>query len=347
MPIPFISRRHNKDLLDQCKGQLEQIRVKSEILAICPQTTGYNWLGVNIATKSLFPKATFEIPQSYSNSILTDSELNSLCKTINELDFKQVIFSGFPRYFFNISGSLNSNISQKVIFHGFLAEFAGNVEQQGIFTEIINCCQKGIITSLGFVKKGLGLSTQQRFSIPCFEIILPNNTIKEEVPELSSDINIGCLVNNSFRKNIHNQAMAASMIENATIHLFNNEELDYLKIPKKKMYELMEHRVFFDLIGSMSLNMHVTFSEGMGGQVCAESISQGVPCISGNTSSFFDYNEDLKSQLVVCGADDSWQIFMKIEDILANHSAISKECILYAKLLNVLSEERTAKFLDS
>ena len=187
---------------------------------------------------------------------------------------------------------------------------------------------------------------KQRFSIPSFEIILPNNTIRSEAPKLGADVNIGCLVNNSFRKNIHNQAMAASMIENATVHLFKNDDLEYLKLPKTKTHELMEHHAFFELIGSMSINMHVTFSESWG-QVLSESISQGVPCISGNTSAFFDYDEELKAQLVVNGADDSWQIFQKMEEVLANHTEISKSCISYAQKLNLLSKDRLEKFMEA
>ena len=106
----------------------------------------------------------------------------------------------------------------------------------------------------------------------------------------------------------------------------------------------MEHDTFFQLIGSMSINLHVTFSESWG-QVLSESISQGVPCLSAYTSSFFDYDEDLKKKLVVNGFDDSWHIFQKIEEVLNNHDDTSKHCLQYAKELNILSKNRREAFL--
>ena len=161
--MKLFSKNQNKQLLSDCLLKLKEVRSSAETLVICPQTTGYNWMGVNVATKSLFPQSTFEIPQSYSNSILAPNELQALVNEINSLEFKQVVFSGFPRYFFEISSSLNTSIHQKVLFHGFLAEFAGNIPQQGIFSEIINRCQKGQISALGFVKKRVGLIDEAAF----------------------------------------------------------------------------------------------------------------------------------------------------------------------------------------
>ena len=345
MRIPFLQKNQNKALLTSSIARLTEIRTAHAILAICPRPTGYNWMGVNVATKSLFPTNTFEIPQNYSSSIFTDEELDQLCAAIDELDFERIVFSGAPAYFFTISLKLKKTIKQHYIYHGFLAELSENKLSQDNFSQLIQLTQKGTISSLGFVKKGLALSIQARFDIQCHEVILPNKRILDSPLELPKNVKIGCLLNNSFRKNIHNQAMAATMVKDAEIHVFKNDDLSYLNYPFVE-HDLMDHDQFVSLIGSMTLNLHVTFSEGMGGQVCAESISQGVPCLSGYTSSFFDYDEELKNKLIVPGIDDSWFIHQKIESVLSERDYISKRCIEYAKLLNKLAQERLDTFLS-
>ena len=108
----------------------------------------------------------------------------------------------------------------------------------------------------------------------------------------------------------------------------------------------MNHQEFVSLLSQMTINLHVTFSESWG-LVLAESISQGVPCLSAYTSSFFDYDDDLKQKLIVDGFDDSWHIYRKIEEVLKDRDAIGKQCIEYAKRLNVLTEERLNEFLNN
>ena len=109
----------------------------------------------------------------------------------------------------------------------------------------------------------------------------------------------------------------------------------------------MSHQEFYNLLGAMTINLHVTFSEGMGGQVCAESISQGVPCLSADTSSFFDYDQDLKTKLVVNGFDDSWHIYNKLEEVLNDREYLSKRCIEYSNFLNELADKRLNDFLSA
>ena len=345
MRIPFLAKNQHKALLHQSIERLKEIRTVDSILAICPTTTGYDWMGVNVATKSLFPKNTFEIPQYYSSSMFTSEELEKIIATINELDFEQVVFSGAPSYFFSISEKLTKSVSQRYIYHGFLAELSENKLAQDNLTRLIELTRKGIIANLGFVKKGLALSIQERFKVPCHEVILPNKNVLSSPKTAPDTIKIGCLLNNSFRKNIHNQAMAGTMIEGAEVHVFKTPELGYLNFPFVE-HSLMEHSEFIALIGSMTLNLHVTFSEGMGGQVCAESISQGVPCLSGNTSSFFDYDEELKEHLIVSGVDDSWHIYQKIQSVLSNREYLSRRCLDYSVYLNHLAADRLKEFLS-
>lgn len=344
MKIPLLQRNSNKVLLDKACNRLSEIRNQSDYLAICAQPTGYSWLGVNIATKSLFPDCTFEMPQYFSNPIYTPKEISKLCSVINELRFNQVIFSGFAPFYEQICNELNT--FKKVIYHGFLAELSDNILQQKIFNLIVTLAKEKKIKSVGFIKKGLALSINKIYNIPTFEIILPNNNINENKKVLELPLRIGCLVNTSFRKNIHNQSLAASMVKDATVHVFKTKELDYIDNGQLVFHDLMDHSQFLELLSSMTINLHVTFSESWG-QVLSESISQGVPCISGYTSSFFDYDEELKQKLIVHGYDDSWCIYKKIEEVLNEHDYLSKKCIDYSILLNNLADDRIKKFLNA
>lgn len=347
MRIPFWPIKSNKALLNASCEKLSLFRQKSEVLAICAQPTGYSWLGVNVATKSLFPCCTFEMPQYYSNAIFTDKELEALADHINKLNFKQIIWSGFALFYEKIVVQLDRKIKQKVIYHGFLAEFSENPLQRNVFKIVVNLAMEKQIVSIGFVKKGLALSVTHKYNIPTFEIILPNKNITNATQSVTSGkVKIGCLVNTSFRKNLHNMVFAASMVDGVEIHVFKTDEIDYLNGKNIIYHDLMGHEQFINLLGEMTLNLHVTFSESWG-QVLSESISLGVPCISANTSSFFDYDEELKQNFVVDGFDDSWYIFKKIESVLSNRDNLSERSVEYAVYLNSLYEERLHTFLNA
>lgn len=336
----------SRNLPSEIAGVLQSIRMRSDILSICPKPTGYSWLGVQVASLSLFPDCTFQIPQDFSNQLLTDEQLQKLSNLLNELNFKQIVFNGFLPYFGKIIDRINIQTKIKVVYHGFLSELSGNKKQIDAFNSMLTYVGKNRISAIGCVKKGLALSISKLYSVPTFEIILPNRCIVESVRNCYDNLNIGVLVNTSFRKNIHNQAVATIMKENSILHTFRTNELSYLPQERIKYYDLMSHDEFVDLLSKMTINLHITFSESWG-QVLSESISMGVPCLSAYTSSFFDYNEDLKRKLVVEGFDDSWHIYKKIEEVLKDRESIGRECIAYTKLLNVLSQERLTSFLDA
>ena len=342
MRIPFLNT--SKKLIVNCLQNIVDIRKSSDIIAICPTPTGYSWLGVQVATLSLFPNCTFQIPQDYSNQTLNDEQLIKIAQTINDLEYRQVVFCGFLPYFAKIMNNIKPKTAIKVLYHGFLSELSGNEKQAIAFREMLKLLEPGQIQAIGCVKKGLAQSISKIYGVRTAEIILPNKHIADDIIPKSDRIDIGCLVNTSFRKNIHNQAMAALMVEKSVLHAFETSELAYLPQDRIKYYSLMNHDEFVDLLSRMSVNMHVTFSESWG-QVLSESISQGVPCLSAYTSSFFDYDEDLKRKLVVDGFDDSWHIYKKIEEVLKDRDAIGRQCIGYAKRLNVLADERLKEFL--
>lgn len=331
--------------MEQLQTEIKAIKENSDILVICPTPTGYSWLGIQIATLSLFPNCTLQLPQTYSNQELTNSQICRLSQCINDLGFKQVILSGYLPYFEKIVYGINKNIKVKVIYHGFLSELSGNTKQNQALMSLLSLVSMNRISKIGCVKKGLADSISALYVIPTCEIILPNLKIAKQIKPMQASINIGALVNTSFRKNIHNQAMAALLVKKAHLHVFKTEELTYLPQERITYHDLVSHDEFLSLLSDMTINLHVTFSESWG-QVLSESISQGVPCISAYTSSFFDYNEYLKQKLVVDSFDDSWHIYKKIEEVLRERDEIACECIKYATYMNELSQNCLNIFLN-
>lgn len=341
MKFPFQQVISSKTI-NNCIERITEIRRHNDILAICPTPTGYSWLGVQVATLSLFPDCTFQIPQDYSNQTLSDIQLKKIADHVNELCFTQVIFSGYLPYFQKIIKVLNTKV--KILYHGTLSELSSNALQRASFSDLIKAKN---VNAIGCVHGGLAYTIAKVYGRKTYDIILPNREIKQD-NNLKQDVNqidIGVLVNTSFIKNIHNQSMAALMVENALLHTFRSDELDYLPQDRIKYYPLMSHQEFLQLLSQMTINLHVSMCESWG-QVLAESISQGVPCITANTSAFFDYSESLKQALVVDRFDDSWYIYKKIESVLKDRECLSKECVEYAKLLNKLAEKKLNDFLE-
>jgi len=335
------------DYLCDLVERIQKIRECSDILVLMPQNTGYSWLGVKNATASLFPGASLELPHYYSNCLLDSKQRIQLGEIIRELKFSQLIFSGFLLYFEEIAIPAkkdNTALKVKVIYHGFLAELAQNDIQKTAFSKMIALRQSGVIDELGFVKKGLSLTVNKLYGFYSKEIIL-KNPLKIEIPKMPG-INIGVMVNSSFRKNLHNMCVAALMVDESNVHVLDKNDILYIPHQERIIaHGSLQHDIFISLLSQMTINLHITFSEASGGQVCSESISQGVPCLSAYTSSFFDYDDYLKEKLIVQGIDDSWFIFKKIEEVMNDYDEISKRCIQYSVFLNQLSTERVGCFL--
>ena len=343
-------KKNNPVFRDSVKSQLTELRKTHAIFTLLAQNTNYSWQGVKSAGISLFPDSWIELPQYYSTSLLSEQSQIEIGKHIGELKFDQLVFNGFAPYFYTISVAakkVNPNLKVKVIYHGFLAELSNNEFQQRALKQMVDGRISGVIDTLGFAKKGLALTMNKLHNLDCKEIIYFNPPCQEQQP-YDDTLNIGNLVGDTFRKNFHNMAAAGFMCENSRLHVSNADDLGYLGDNSRiHAHGFIEHADFIKLLGKMTVNLHATFSEASGGQVCSESISQGVPCISAYTSAFFDYDDELKDRLIVQGVDDSWHIYQKIQSVLADRDYLSKRCLEYSAYLNTLAADRMNAFLGA
>lgn len=333
----------HKGLLDRVILEITSVRKRSEILAIAPATTGYNWMGVSRATTALFPNCTIHLPQYYSSSLFTEKELNLLIAHINKEKFSKIIFSGFPEYF----GRMINQSTEKVyvIYHGFFSELAGNSAQQKQFNSLIKLVKENKIRGLAFNKKGMAETVGQLWKLNTSKIIIPTPILSEQ-KKTQGNIHIGVFGNNQFRKNLINQVVAGSLINASNVHLVTDEFNSFLPSCCQLTIHSpgVAHSTFLELLGSMHINLHLSYSESWG-QLTTESLSMGVPCLVAYHSDVFDYNEELKQLFVVEDYDNPWAIKEKIEKILTLGD-LSKLCKQYVAKLNMLSEESVNNFLE-
>ena len=173
-----------------------------------------------------------------------------------------------------------------------------------------------------------------------------SDDLKKQVVPLPG-INIGVLTHNQYRKNLHNQVAAALMFEKAKVYIHTDYGFDYLMSNERLCIHPFfdDYADFLQLLGSMSLNFYITFSECFG-LLIAESLAMSVPCLAADNSGLFDYDEELKNFLVVKEFDDSNAIYKQAIVALENREFISKRGIEYVKTLNKIAKVRLNAFIN-
>lgn len=342
----LFKNRNNEHILLSLLKEIEAIRAHSAVLVLVPGTTGYNWMGVNRASVALFPSQSVVLPHYYSHSVFSESEQNRLLDSIQLLQFEQIIFSGFPAYFASWMQQLKQQTNQiALIYHGFFSELAGNSSQSALLYQIVELHKNGILDKIAFNKKGMAESLQSLWGITAHKIILKTPELSR-IEQKEPGIHIGVLGNDQFRKNLHNQVVAASLVSNAVIHVTTDTSFPYLP-PGRFVHHAsgQSHSEFTNLLGSMRINLHVSYSESWG-QLTTESLAMGVPCLVAYHSDVFDFDDELKRKLVVPDYDNSWAIYKQICEVLSDQS-LPEKCIAYCEVLNIESEKSINRFLEA
>lgn len=343
------SRRFNTtEYLLRIQSKLGQIRSLSDFVVLCPGVTGYNWMGVNRATLAAFPTQTIELPQYYSHSEFSEKQLTEIAGWVKDLNFSQVILSGFPYYFSLLANKFHSrDIKVKVVYHGFFSEFSGNDSHQAVFRDLIELCRTGIVHSIGFCKKGMSETIAALWGVNAVNFMLITPRLPQSTKKSDGIIRIGVLGNDQFRKNLHNQVVAAAMIHDAEIHVTTEQNFRY--IPES--VRLVRHKTgrthadFLEILGSMDINLHLSYSESWG-QLTTESLAMGVPCITSYHSDIFDYSEELKYLLVEYDYDNSLAIMKRIMKVLEKKEELRGKLIDYVEELNKIAALKIRQFLE-
>jgi glycosyltransferase involved in cell wall biosynthesis len=300
--------------------QIEEIALNNEPnLAICIQNTGSSYLGVKNATLNLFPKSTIVLPAYYSNILLTEKDFRILSDEIRKYKFKNIVISTLPISMNPFLEILSENENVKVIFHGALSELSNETIEKQLIKMILDT-KSGKIKRLGFVKSGLDKWAKHTFGIDCVQLQL--NPLKVEQNKLHYDpiqtkIKIGIFGNTSFNKNLHNQIAGALAVENSEIHTTIETEFNKCGFENRiVVHPFLNHPDFIRLLSNMTINLHVSFSEGMGGQIFTESLSLGIPCLTSYNNEYLKFDPYLQNLLTVNQYDNPWEIKKAIERVL-------------------------------
>jgi glycosyltransferase involved in cell wall biosynthesis len=329
---------------------IKHISNDSKVLAICLENTGSSFLGVKNATLNLFPNNTIVLPAYYSNISLTDKQFIELSEALISNGFNQIILSSLPISMNKLLNLLTDKICVKVIFHGALSELSNEINENQFFN-MIELAQKGKIKKIGFVKSGLEMWSSSLFSISTNQLQLrPMSPVLQTMNfKKSNKINIGIFGNTSFNKNLYNQIAGALAIENTVIHTSLKTKFREFGFDDRIIvHPFMDHLSFVQLISQMDINLHLSFSEGMGGQVFTESLAAGVPCLTSYNNEYLKHDKELLKLLTVEQYENPWQISKAIEQIISlDLSLLEKRLKDYSLIIEKEHENLLESFLSN
>lgn len=338
--------------IDAIEQQLINVRKNSDFLIFTPKPTQNSWRGVYNGAIAFSELSTFAFPQYYSNCLYNDNELNTISEIIYQLKFRVIVYSGYLPYFDKIIKQIHflnnrdsTKLKQLIIYHGSFSTNREDNKTTTLLKNILNLNKKGFIDKIGFVKKGMSESLETITGLNCeFLIPITKKISSQKIKNDFSDIKIGVLTHDLYRKNIDNQIAASLMIKEAIIVIQKNYNYSYFfsddRFLIKPFFESYDDHLNY--LRQLSLNMYVSFSECFG-LVISESLSMGVPCLVSNCSGILDYNLELKELLTVDEYDNSNAIYKKALNVIENSEYISKMGIEYIDLLN----EKAKKLFDN
>ena len=290
------------------------------------------------------------LPAYYSEISLTNKQVIKLSEAIVDSGFNQVIISAIPISLNKLLNLLAEKICVKVIFHGALSELSIQKNENQFFN-MIELAQKGKIKKIGFVKSGLESWCSELFNIPTSLLQLkPISPVLQTMNfKKTNKINIGIFGNTSFNKNLYNQISAALTIENVIIHTSLETKFPAFGFDDRIIiHPFMDHLTFVQLISQMDINLHLSFSEGMGGQVYTESLSQGVPCLTSYNNEYLKHDPELQKLLTVDQYENPWQISKAIEHIISlDMSLLVKRLKDYSLIIEKEDENLLESFLSN
>jgi glycosyltransferase involved in cell wall biosynthesis len=322
---------------------------KESNLAICIQNTDSSFLGVKNATLNLFPKSTIVLPAYYSEILLNESQFRQITTEIKKHQFHKIIISTLPVAMNVFLDMLCESENVNVIFHGALSELSEPRTEKQLL-KMIAYTQMGKIKRLGFVKSGLDKWAKKTFDIDCVQLQLKPLQLKSTtIPKISNDskIKIGIFGNTSFNKNLHNQIAGALAVDNTEIHTTIHTGFETHGFENRiVVHPFMNHDAFIELLSQMTINLHLSFSEGMGGQIFTESLSQGIPCLTSYTNEYLKFDKDLLELLTVKQYDNPWEIKNAIEKVLeAYNDDLSQRIADYSQNIDNEHHALLAEFL--
>lgn len=327
---------HPKKSVELVIQEIKIIRSSCETIAICGNNTEGNWLGIKRGTLALFPSSTLVLDQYYSNPVYSPEELTEICKAIVEAEFSYVVLRGFPMYFEDIVNYFNNfGFSNIWLFYAGSASEFHEVKKRNQFSKLIELAKSNKIVGLGFNKIGLSEAVKAIYGVNTERYIIKSPHVIPNNTQQLQGLNIGIFTGRTFNKNKHSQVLAALMVKDARVHTMNAKEFEYLNLPNRIVDtgNGLEHMEFLNLLGKMSVNAYLAYSESWG-NVIIESAAMGVPCLTSANNGVFFLDATLEEKLVVHEYDNTCAIAHQINAVYEEAEDLKSKLLSYGDKLN-------------
>lgn len=232
----------------------------------------------------------------------------------------------------------------RCLLHSSPALQGDSPSEAAVISEVIDLRNAGVLDRVGTVKFGVS----EVFSDIGHDIsFVPNRapSIERHQPvDLGPGTHIGLFGEPWWPKNIPTQALAATSVDDAVVHLTKSLLVDYLPERKLVIHGDLPRPEFLTLLGAMDLNLYATFTE-CHPVLPMESYLLGVPCLVSPNSLFFRDDPDLFRLAVVPFPDEPRAIARAIELALDNREFLVQRAIQWIGRADLASESAWHEFV--
>lgn len=308
----------------------------------------------NICLKNMFKN------NKQINLIWSDFDYNNNIKIIvKEIEdgVKEIILAGFEGLWDKmVIGIKNKypDVEIKVICNTQDSLLYYEYERENFF-KLLELSKKNIVKDIAFLRKGqyetyknLGYKCSYLKENYCLE---KNRKIEERTKVKEKQIGIYPM-NYTWDKNIFNQLCIAKFINNCNLN-YNclnprmKEFLDIMNIkstPEK--IEITNENELIKEIAKNDVVISTAFTEYMH-PIFFISMEQGIPCLIGNNSDFFNEENELKKYIVTSAEDNAIINAKMVQNILNNKEKIITMYKEWKELYNEKAEKSIESFINN
>lgn len=208
-----------------------------------------------------------------------------------------------------------AGISTRVVLHSSMTQHGAEIGEAAVANQVLSLTRSGALDHVGFVKAGLAESfTALGYPAAYVPNRAPDLPAYERF-DVGPGFNVGVFAEPFWRKNVVTQLGAVALLGEATAHVMQRPDVEYLD-----HLHLVDHGEipwdrFVSLQASMDLNLYVTLSE------ChplspIESYQTGVPALLSRTSDVFRSDPTLWNLTTVEVPDDPSEIAKAIGQLM-------------------------------
>lgn len=291
----------------------------------------------------------------------TDFDYNKNMKTIEEIANKrinQIIFLGLEIGWDKLIKDVRkkyTDLKIKVICNTLDSLLYYDYERQNFFN-LLELSKENIIDDIAFLRKGQ-YEVYNLLGYKCSYLrenyILEENK-KLQIKKKNNIMDIGIYpLNYTWDKNIFNQLCIPKYIENSNLNYNEIDERmkDFVTTMKinstSDKIEKIDEKNIQEKVVKNDINIATSFTEYFH-VVFFISMEQGVPCVIGNTSDFFENDEDIElKKYVVTEAEDNSIINSKlVEECLKNKEKVLQLYKKWKEKYNELAIKSMNEFIE-